>query len=216
MKGKVQSKPFLYYVLIKKDGKCTPRAMYVPHEIELMTMSILCHVISLLRCNQPDCAGNMQLLKLPRSEGLLSYFVLHCGYCHFVVAEFSSSLHIGESPIEAVNKPLMAKRRPNEVNFRALLAVHSISMSWRDFLLVCALMDLPVPGRNLTKLSVESFGNCTSQVCQESMSLAASQVASRENAVMSKITGVYKFDVSFDATWHRRGHYSIPRFRSRH
>ena len=175
-------------------------------------MDILVHVLSLLRCNEPHCPGAMMLHKLPRTNGLQSYFILHCKRCHSVVAEFSNSPHIGETPKEAVNNPLMFARRPNEVNTRAFLAVHSTSTSWRDFLLICALMDLPVPGRNLQKRELEKFQSVTNQVCQESMTVAAAQVRSRENSVISNIPGAYRCDVSFDATWHRRGHYSNQGF----
>ena len=209
---RIPSKPFPYAVILRKGEQRTSRPMYVPHGVELINMDILCQVLSLLRCSEPDCFGHLQLHKLPRTDGLQSFFVLHCSRCHLVFAEFSSSLHIGESPIEAVNNPHMTSRRPSEVNSRALLAVHSTSMSWRDFLLFCALMDLPVPGRNLSKRSLESLRSSTSQVSQESMSLAAAQVRSRESSVASNIPGAFKCDVSFDATWHRRGHYSNQGF----
>ena len=44
------------------------------------------------------------------------------------------------------------------------------------------------------------------------MSLAAAEVNSRDNAVPSSIPVTSKCDVSFDATWHRRGHYSNQSF----
>ena len=186
--------------------------MSVPRGAEIINIDILCHVISLLRCNDPHCSGYLVLHKLPKNVGLQSYFILHCTRCHQVVAEFSSTLHIGETPQEAVNNPNMNLRRPNEVNLRSLLAVHSTSMSWRDFLLVCSIMDLPVPGHNMNKRALEHFQSCTSLVSLESMSLAASQVRCRQNSLESNIPGAFKCDVSFDATWHRRGHYSNQGF----
>ena len=209
---KVPPKPKSYEVFLKKGEKTSSRQLFVPHGSELMDMDILGHVISLLHCNVPHCFGSMVLHKIPKTNGLQSYFILHCRLCHSVVAEFSSSPHIGETPMEAVNNPQKTSRRPNQVNSRALLAVHSTSISWRDFLLVCALMDLPVPGRNLDERELENFQSCTKQVSQNSMDLAAAQVRSRENSVASNIPGAYKCDVSFDATWHRRGHYSNQGF----
>ena len=85
-----------YEVLLKKADKTTSRELYVPHGAEVMNMDILVHVLSLLRCNEPHCPGAMMLHKLPRKNGLQSYFILHCKRCHSVVAEFSSSPHIGE------------------------------------------------------------------------------------------------------------------------
>ena len=209
---KIPPKPKSFEVYLKKGDITTSRQLYVPHGAEVMNMDILVHVLSLLRCNEPQCPGIMMLHKLPKTNGLQSYFILHCKRCHSVVAEFSSSKHIGETPTEAVNNPQMFTRRPNEVNTRALLAVHTTSTSWRDFLLICALMDLPVPGRNLQKRELQNFQSVTDQVSQESMTLAAAQVRSREKSVISNIPGAYRCDVSFDATWHRRGHYSNQGF----
>ena len=206
------SRPRPQNVLLRKGDQTTSRAMYVPHGSEIMNMDILCRVISLIRCNDSSCTGNLRLHKLQRHNGLQSFFVLHCVRCHIVVAEFSSSLHIGESPQEAVNNPPTKGFRQTEVNSRSLVAVHSTSMSWRDFLLLCAVMDLPVPGRNLNQRSLEYFASSTAQVTQDSMSLAAAKVRQRESAVESKIPGAFKCDVSFDATWHKRGHYSNQGF----
>ena len=209
---KVPSKPKPHDVFLKKGDKTTSRQMYVPHGAEVMNMDILSHVLSLLHCNEPHCPGTMMLHKLQKTISLQSYFILHCKRCHSVVAEFSSSLHIGETPQEAVNNPHMTTRRPIEVNRRALLATHTTSMSWRDFLLVCALMDLPVPGHNMNKRALDHLQSCATQVSMESMALAAAQVRSRENSLASNIPGALKCDVSFDATWHRRGHYSNQGF----
>ena len=97
------------------------------------------------------------------------------------------------------------------MNSRALLAVHT-SMNWRDFLLACALMDLPVPGHNSNKRSLEQFQHNVTEVSQESMNLAAAEARSRENTEQSNIPGAFRCEVSIDATWHRRGHYSNQGF----
>ena len=114
--------PHPYDVFIKKGGQTTSKSLYVPHGSELMNMDILWHFISLVHCNEPHCGGTLRLHKLPRSNGLQSSFVLHCYRCHLVVAEFSSSLHIGESPQEVVNSQTKHSKEI-EVNSRALLAV---------------------------------------------------------------------------------------------
>ena len=206
------SRPRPQKVLLRKGDQTTSSEMYVPHGSEVMNMDILCRVISLVRCNNPACSGQLMLHKLQRQNGPHSFFILHCLRCHVVVSEFSSSLHIGESQQDAVNMPPTKSFRQNEVNSGALLAVHSTSMSLRDFFLLCALIELPVPGRNMNKRSLENFVSSTSQVTQESMSLAAANVRERQSAVESNIPGAFKCDVSFDATWHRRGHYSNQGF----
>ena len=162
-------------------------------------MDILGHVMTLLHCIERDCPGTLKLKKLPRTNGLQSNIILNCVRCHSVVAEFPSSLHLGETPQEAVNNPQMLSCRTNEVYSSALLAVHTTSMSWRDFLLLFALMDLPVPGRNPNQSYLEQFKDCATLVSQESMAIAAEQVRSRENTLPSNIPGALKCDVSFDA-----------------
>ena len=206
------SRPRPNNISLRKGHQTSSKAMYVPHGSEVMNMDILCSVISLIRCNDPSCSGYMTLHKLPRHNGLQSFFVLHCLRCHIVVAEFPSSLHIGESPLEAINNPPTKALRQTEVNTRALVAVHSTSISWRDFQLVCAVMDLPVPARNPNKRSLEYFTSSTAEVTQNSMSYAAATARQRESVVESNIPGAFKCDVSFDATWHRRGHYSNQGF----
>ena len=209
---KLPQKPVCHDVLIKRGDDLKTRSLFVPHGTELMNMDVLCQVISLLRCNEAGCWGSMQLHKLPRYEGLQSHFILHCTRCHTVVAEFDSSLRVGESPKEAINNTKAFMRRPAEVNTRATLAVHCTSLSWRDFRLLCALIDLPVPNKDLNKLALERVKSCSAQVSLESMSLASLAVRSRENSVPSKVPGAINCDVSFDASWHRRGHYSNQGF----
>ena len=157
--------PTAFDVLLKQNEASTTRKMYVPHGMEIINMDILCQVLSLLQCRESGCWGTMQLHKLPRRDGLQSHFILHCNRCHTLVAKFSSSVHIGESAIDSVNSP-SDKIGPAEVNTRALVAVDSTSMSWRDYLLFCALMNLPVPGRNVTKRTLDNLVACTAQVAQ--------------------------------------------------
>ena len=73
-------------------------------------------------------------------------------------------------------------------------------------------MDLTVPSPNQNKRSLDNFVSSTVQVTQDSMSLAAANVKGRPSAVESNFPGAFKCVVSFDATWHRRGHYSNQGF----
>ena len=208
----IPKRPVPHNISLLKNELLTSRSLTVPHGSEIINMDILCHVVSMLRCNDSACTGTLVLHKTMKSNGLNSSFILHCRRCHQVVAEFSSSLHIGESPEAAVNCPPTKASPPSEVNSRAMVAVHSTSISWRDFLLLCAVMDLPVPARNMNKHSLSSFTASAVEVSQESMSLAAAQVRTRETSTESNIPGAFRCDVSFDATWHRRGHYSNQGF----
>ena len=204
--------PVGYKVNLKEGDKITSKTMSVPHGVEMMNMDILCEVIGLLRCTDLNCRGRLRLHKLPNLDGLQSFFVLHCQYCHNVIAKFGSSLHLGESPSEAVNNPRMLLRRPSEVNIRSLLGVHLTSMSWQDFLLFCALMDLPVPGLNMRKSYLNKMVSATSSVCEKSMASTAKEVRERKDTEPSNIPGAFRCNVSFDGSWHQRGHYSNQGF----
>ena len=177
-----------------------------------MNMEILSCVFHLLRCWELGCTGSLQLHKFPFIDGLQSYFVVHCDRCHCVVARFSSSLHLDESPKQAVNNAKMFSHRPSEVNERALLALHTNSLSLQDFKLACCLLDLPVPKRNLNKRSMERFSQVTSKICGISMDLAAEEVRNRLGSEPAVNEGATRCHLSYDASWHRRGHYSNQGF----
>ena len=64
-------------------------------------------------------------------NALQAYFFLHCYRCH-IVARFSTSPHLDESPAEAVNNPRMfVGLRLAQVNERLLLALHATSFCCR-------------------------------------------------------------------------------------
>ena len=129
-----------------------------------------------------------------------------------MVANFPTTLHIDESPSKAVNNPKMMSHRSNEINVRATLALHTTSFSWQGFRLACALLDLPVPQKNLNERSMEHFIEVTSKVSAIAMDLAAEEVRCWVDSEPSVINGVTRCHVSYDASWHRRGHYSNQGF----
>ena len=206
------AQPQAYDVLLEEGGKVVTKSLYVPHGAQIMNMEILSCVFQLFGCCKPGCRGSLQLHKYPFIDGLQSYFVVHCDRCHCVVAKFSSSLHLDESPKQAVNNPKMFSHRACEVNVRALLALHTTSLSLLDFKLACSLLDLPVPKRDLNKRSIERFSQVTSKICGISMDLAAEEVRNRLDSEPSVIEGATRCHVSYDASWHRRGHYSNQGF----
>ena len=91
------------------------------------------------------------------------------------MAQFSNSLNIGESLSDAVNISKLI-RRPSGISMRALLAVHVTSMSWHDFLLTGALMDLLLPAQHINQQAMNHLFMATSTVTDKSMSLATSEV----------------------------------------
>ena len=186
--------------------------MYVPHGSQIMDMDILCTVFKLLHCRDSACRGQLTLHQYSFRDGLQSYMMLKCQRCHLVAAEFPTSLPIGMSPVDAVNDPQMFHRKKSEVNFRALLAVNSTSASWADFRLTCYLLGVQNTWKSMQKKSLSMLVESASQVSQRSMSLAASNIHASPSSKPSNIPDCRTCAVSFDATWHRRGHYSNQGF----
>ena len=73
---------------------------------------------------------------------------------------------------------------------------------------------LPTTWHNLPKKKWETLVSATSSVSDKYMALVASEVRSTDNPVISNIPGSFRCNVSFDATWHRRGNYSNQGFAS--
>ena len=205
--------PAHFDILLIDGGELLSRPLLVPYGSQLMDMEILSHVFRLIRCQDPSCTGTHELHKFPFTNGLQSYFVLQCNRCHTVVARFSTSPHLDESSAEAVNNPRMFHdRRRAQVNARSLVALQATSFSWQDFRLACALLDLPVPQRNMNKRSMKILEDITTKVSGHAMDIAAAEVRNRSDAEASVIVGATRCHVSYDASWHRRGHYSNQGF----
>ena len=204
--------PATYPVHIKEGDVTSVKDLLIPHGSQVMDMEILSNVFQMLRCPDRDCTGTLQLHKYPLSYGLQSYYVLHCIRCHEAVARFSSSPHLNETSEQAVNNPKMFERRPSQINTRALIALHVTSLSWQDFRLTCNLLDLPIPGHNLGQKALDKLCLTVDSVVGETMNLAVKEVRQRLDMVDSNIPGALRCHVSFDASWHRRGHYSNQGF----
>ena len=70
-----------------------------------------------------------------------------------------------------------------------MFAIHATSLSWQDFRLACALLDLQIPGRNMRQSALDQFQQTTSKVTEESMRIACRDVAQRVDSVPSIIPG---------------------------
>ena len=140
-------------------------------------------------------------------DGLQSFFVIKCNRCHQAIVEFPASLPIAMPPQSCINNKSVQIRGKSEVNTRAMLAVHSTSSSWEDFRLFCCLMDLNLPSHNMPKSKLQDFVEATNSVVAKSMKYSAENVKSTSNSLLqSVIPDITNCTVSFDASWHRRGH----------
>ena len=186
------------------------RDLLIPHGSQIIDMDLLSMVFSILRCTDPKCTGPLNLYQYAFRDGLQSYLLLNCSYCHLVIAEFPTSLPVGMQPREAVNDPQMLSRKKSEVNVRALLATHCTSASWNDFLLSCNLLGIHNTWKRMKKTSLMKLVESANKICQQSMSKSAKLV--RDTADTSNIPDCKNCTVSFDASWHQRGFYSKQGF----
>ena len=88
------------------------------------------------------------------------------------------------------------------------MAVHTTSASWEDFRLTCSLLDLKVPSRDMSRTQLNTFMESSVTLAKKSMKLAGEEANSHANGVDESASGLRECSVSFDASWHRRGHYS--------
>ena len=88
------------------------------------------------------------------------------------------------------------------------MAVHTTSASWEDFRLTCSLLDVKAPGRNMSQTQLTKFKKASLDVATESMRIAGKQSYELATPVIASDSGLRDCPASFDASWHRRGHYS--------
>ena len=172
-------------------------------------MEILSLVFAQLNCNDMLCIGRLKLYESLLQDGLQHFMVLKCTHCHNVVAEFPASLPISVFAVDSINNNSVRVKCRGEINQRALMAVHTTSASWEHFRLTCSLPDLKQPHKDLSKSQLNTFMAASLTVAKESMRIAGEQAHSQAAAVHDSPSLLREGAVSFDASWHRRGHYSI-------
>ena len=92
------------------------------------------------------------------------------------------------------------------------MAVHTTSASWEDFRLTCSILDVKAPERNMSQTQLTKFMKASLDVATESMKIAGKQAYEQASPVNDSVSGLRDWAVSFDASWHRRGHYSNQGF----
>ena len=179
---------------------------------QIVNLAILNQVFALLSCVYKTCKGKMRLYERLLEDGLQKFLLIKCDYCHNVVAEFPASLPIGVPADKCINNKSLRLRGQSDVNLRSLLAVHTTSQSWEDFRLMCSILDLKVPASEMSKRHLNNFVDTTTRVVSKSMELSANQVHSSSRATDLLPENLRSCTVSFDASWHRRGHFSNQGF----
>ena len=175
---------------------------------QIFNLEILANIFSLFQCTDSNCSERAILYKHILNDGLQRFYVLKCIRCHLRIAEFPATLPIGITPKEVHNSERLLKRGQSQINTRSMVAVHFTSLSWADFRLLCSIMVPPVPAKTMPTNTLNRVAECSKRTALNSMKQAAIDVHSSEGAIESTITGVINCTVSFDSSWHRRGHYS--------
>ena len=99
-----------------------------------------------------------------------------------------------------------------ENNQGALMAVHTTSASWEGFKLTCSPLNLKPPYKDMSMSQLNTFRAASLTVAKESMRIAGAQAYSQTAAVHDSPSDLRECAVSFDASWHRRDHYSNQGF----
>ena len=159
-----------------------------------------------------SCKGKMRLYERLIEDGLQKFLLIKCDFCHNVVAEFPASLPIGVPAESCINNKSIRLRGQSDLNLRSLVAVHTTSQSWEDFRLTCSLLDLKVPTSTISKRHMKTFVAATTSVVGKSMEISASQVHSSSPTTALLSDNLRSCTVSFDASWHRRSHFSNQGF----
>ena len=179
---------------------------------QIMNLSILAKVFSLMICPDRKCHGRVHLYEHLLLDGLQKFLLVKCRVCHRIVAEFPASLQIGIPADACINNKHVRVKGESELNVRSILAVHTTSQSWEDFRLTCSLLDLDVPSATMSRHHMERFVVSTKRVVSMSMKTSGINVHSSLPCDPSLPISLRNSTVSFDASWHRRGHFSNQGF----
>ena len=185
------------------------KACYTPAQgLRMMNADILADVFGKLNCPLNSCkGGKLKLYESTFKHGMQNSFVLFCSYCGNIVTKFCSSRQL-DMPVDqniGLNIKLMDR---SEVNVRAMLGVHTTSLTWRGFRKFANIMDLPTPTTVMRRSEQMKFAEIVLAEVDESMRKWCKYITDSEGAVKSVRPGCVEVAVSFDGSWKQRGHYS--------
>ena len=179
---------------------------------QIMSLPILAEVFSLLNCPDKKCRGRVHLYEHIMQDGLQKFLLIKFRICHLLVAEFPASLPNGIPADACVNNKSVRVKGQSELNIRSLIAVHSTSQSWEEFRLSCSVLDVNVPTATMSRTHMIRFVQATRNVVCASIKASGQIVHSVLPSEPSLPITLRNCTVSFDASWHRRGHFSNQGF----
>ena len=201
-----------FIVKLSADGKDDEKELTPASGNQIVNLEILAQVFLQLNCQDKTCRRRLQLYEHMLQDGLQKFLLIKCNRCHQIAAEFPSSLPIGLCADVWENDKSLRVRRQSELIVRSLIAVHSTSHSWEDFRLTCCLLDLDVPTAAMSQHHLKRFVESTTSVVSRSMKASGDNVHCSLPSETSLPAHIRNCAVSFDASWHRRGHFSIQGF----
>ena len=201
-----------FNILLVSEGKESKQELAIPSGNSICNMEILSLVFSLLNCTDKLCSGRAKLYERLLTDGLQHFYLLKCSHCHRILTEFPASLPIGVTAVDSINNRAIRVKGNIEINQRSLLAVHTTSSSWEDFRLTCSLLDIKPPTQKLSKSSLDKVMGASKAVVMRSMQYAGDHAYSESLSINTSLPGTRECTVSFDASWHRRGHFSNQGF----
>ena len=201
-----------YQIRIDSGDVSSTQDLTIPTGNNICSMEILSLVFEQLNCTNRSCYGRLKLYERLIQDGLQRFLLLKCTHCHNVVAEFPTSLPVGVAALDTINNKSVRSRGKSEINQRALMAVHTTSASWEDFRLMCCLLDIKPPDKDMSRAQLNKFMGASVSIAKRSMQFAGEHAYSNASVVEESTSGLKECAVSFDASWHRRGHYSNQGF----
>ena len=160
-----------YQIKIGSGSESTTQEVTIPTGNSICSLEILSLVFSQLNCIDRACYGRLRLYERHLQDGLQRFLLLKCTHCHSVVAEFPTTLPLGISALDSINNKSVRVKGKSEINQRALMAVHTTSASWEDFRLMCSLLDLKPPWKDMSRTQLNKFMGASVSLAKRSMKL---------------------------------------------
>ena len=165
-------------------------------------ISSLNKMLSSVLCQK--CLSSKLSFRIIEGEnfGLAVKGAIHCCACEEKLAEQYMSDRVGESA---------SSRGPFEVNLRAVVAFRGIGCGQSEMQSWCGTMNMPSCVSSPAYQAIKSKLNTASKEAFEELSRTAQEAitaAYKEIGVVPDSDGVLDIGVSYDGSWHKRGHSS--------
>ena len=190
------------------NGNVSKASFTHPQGLRLINADILAGVFEQFNCPLNGCKrGKLKLCESTLKRGVQNAFVIFCSRCGNIVTRFCSSRQLDQPISSNIGMSIKGFER-SEANIRAMLGVHTTSLTWKGFTKFASIMDLPTPTKSMRRSEQMKFAEIVLAEVDDSMRKWSKFIAERQDAVQSVRPGCVEVAVSFDGSWKQRGHYS--------